>query len=42
MTGYEDLPPLDAYDDSGSDYEEYSESGLRRRAGQCPRSASGG
>ncbi|MCH7370061.1 DNA polymerase III subunit gamma/tau [Aeromonas sp. MR16] len=26
--GYEDLPPLDAYDDSGSDYEEYLSQGL--------------
>ena len=28
MTGYEDLPPLDAYDDSGSDYEEYLNQGF--------------
>ena len=28
MTGYEDLPPLEAYDDSGSDYEEYLNQGF--------------
>jgi len=28
MTGYEDLPPLEAYDDSGSDYEEYLSQGF--------------
>lgn len=28
MPGYEDLPPLDAYDDSGSDYEEYLNQGF--------------
>lgn len=28
MTGYEDMPPLDAYDDSGSDYEEYLNQGF--------------
>ncbi|MGE6265362.1 DNA polymerase III subunit gamma/tau C-terminal domain-containing protein, partial [Aeromonas media] len=28
MPGYEDLPPLDAYDDSGSDYEEYLSQGF--------------
>ncbi|MCY9822591.1 DNA polymerase III subunit gamma/tau [Aeromonas media] len=28
MPGYEDLPPLEAYDDSGSDYEEYLSQGF--------------
>ncbi|MGY3943678.1 DNA polymerase III subunit gamma/tau [Aeromonas tecta] len=28
VTGYEDLQPLDAYDDSGSDYEEYLNQGF--------------
>ncbi|WP_303804516.1 DNA polymerase III subunit gamma/tau [Aeromonas rivipollensis] len=28
MPGYEDLPPLDAYDDSGNDYEEYLSQGF--------------
>lgn len=28
MTGYEDLPPLEAYDDSSSDYEEYLSQGF--------------
>ncbi|MDU1141908.1 DNA polymerase III subunit gamma/tau [Aeromonas rivipollensis] len=28
MQGYEDLPPLEAYDDSGSDYEEYLNQGF--------------
>ncbi|MGE6120100.1 DNA polymerase III subunit gamma/tau [Aeromonas media] len=28
VAGYEDLPPLDAYDDSGSDYEEYLSQGF--------------
>lgn len=28
MPGYEDLPPFDAYDDSGSDYEEYLNQGF--------------
>ncbi|MNG97956.1 DNA polymerase III subunit tau [compost metagenome] len=28
VAGYEDLPPLDAYDDSGNDYEEYLSQGF--------------
>ncbi|MNO98314.1 DNA polymerase III subunit tau [compost metagenome] len=36
MTGYEDLPPLEAYDDSGSDYEEYLSQGFGDGTASAP------
>jgi DNA polymerase-3 subunit gamma/tau len=36
VAGYEDLPPLDAYDDSGSDYEEYLSQGFSDAAASAP------
>lgn len=36
VEGYEDLPPLDAYDDSGSDYEEYLNQGFSDAAASAP------
>ena len=36
MTGYEDLPPLEAYDDSSSDYEEYLSQGFGDGSASAP------
>ncbi len=36
VAGYEDLPPLDAYDDSGSDYEEYLSQGFSDAVASAP------
>ncbi|MCW0503957.1 DNA polymerase III subunit gamma/tau C-terminal domain-containing protein, partial [Aeromonas piscicola] len=36
VAGYEELPPLDAYDDSGSDYEEYLSQGFSDAAASAP------
>jgi DNA polymerase-3 subunit gamma/tau len=36
VAGYEELPPLDTYDDSGSDYEEYLSQGFSDAAASAP------
>ncbi|MDX7758964.1 DNA polymerase III subunit gamma/tau [Aeromonas hydrophila] len=36
QTGYDELPPLDAYEESGSDYEEYLSQGFSDAFGSAP------